>query len=121
MASVLAAGAKKLGHSVPSKPFFDTVSITVGDAAKIQALAVAEGANVRVIDSKTVGISIDETTKIEDIDVLFKVLNKGKSVSFTAASIAPEVSSSIGSFARKSTYLKQPIFNTHHDEHSMLR
>ena len=36
LAAVLAEGAKKLGHGVPSKPFFDTVAITVGDAAKVR-------------------------------------------------------------------------------------
>ena len=35
LASVLAEGAKKLGLGVPSKPFFDTVAISVGDAVKV--------------------------------------------------------------------------------------
>ena len=35
LAAVLAAGAKKLGHAVPSKPFFDTVAVTVPDASKV--------------------------------------------------------------------------------------
>ena len=29
--------------------------------------------NLRVLDAKTVGVSVDETTKLEDIDTLFKV------------------------------------------------
>lgn len=44
LASVFAAGAAKLGHTVPSAPFFDTVSVTVkdGDADKYVALALNE-------------------------------------------------------------------------------
>lgn len=39
MACILATGAQKLGHKVPSAPFFDTVSIEVGDAQKVVDLA----------------------------------------------------------------------------------
>mmetsp|Transcript_32983 Transcript_32983/g.72931 ORF Transcript_32983/g.72931 Transcript_32983/m.72931 type:complete len:1042 (+) Transcript_32983:156-3281(+) len=121
LSAVLAAGAKKLGHSVPSKPFFDTVSITVGDANKFMELALAEGLNLRKIDAKTIGISLDETTRLEDVDVLFRVLNCGKPVSFTASGLAPEVQAGVGAFARSSKFLQQPIFNSYHNEHDMLR
>ncbi len=55
LAAVLAEGAKKLGHAVPSAPFFDTVAIKVdkGDADKYVKLALYEkvrqggGAGVR--------------------------------------------------------------------------
>lgn len=77
--------------------------------------------NVRVIDAKTVGISFDETSKLEDVDGLLKALNGGKPASFTAASLAPSVQGGVGSFARSSTFLQHPVFNSHHDEHSMLR
>jgi glycine dehydrogenase len=33
LASLLAEGAKRLGHGVPNKAFFDTVAITVSCAA----------------------------------------------------------------------------------------
>lgn len=44
LAAVLAEGAKKLGHAVPSAPFFDTVAIKVdkGDADKYVKLALYE-------------------------------------------------------------------------------
>ncbi|GAX78132.1 hypothetical protein CEUSTIGMA_g5574.t1 [Chlamydomonas eustigma] len=121
LAAVTAAGAKKLGLGVPSKPFFDTVAITVPDARKVMEVAVAHGMNIRVIDAKTVGISFDETSTLEDVDGLLKALNSGKTVPFTAASLAPSVKAGVGSFARQSKFLEHPIFNTHRDEHSMLR
>ena len=45
LAAVLAEGAKKLRHGVPAKPFFDTVAITVGDAAKVGGGAMGGGSN----------------------------------------------------------------------------
>ena len=84
-------------------------------------LALAEKINIRVLDAKTVSISIDETTQLSDVDVLFKILNGGKAAPFTAESLAPSVEAGVGSFARSSKYLQHAIFNSHHNEHSMLR
>ncbi len=41
------AGAEKLGHQAPSAPFFDTVTLDVGDAGKVAAAAVDAGYNLR--------------------------------------------------------------------------
>ena len=36
-------------------------------------LALVEKLNVRILDAKTIGVSIDETTSVADVDTLFKV------------------------------------------------
>lgn len=85
------AGAKKLGHNVGDKPFFDTVRIDVGDADKVISAAVAEGCNLRKLNSSTVTVSLDETTRIADIDQLLKIFNGGSPAGFSAESLASEV------------------------------
>ena len=90
-ASLTCAGAKKLGHKVGDLPFFDTVRINVGDADKIVQAAVAEGCNLRKLDGSSITVSLDETTRIEDIDQLFKILNGGSAADFSAESLASEV------------------------------
>ncbi|MEW5304032.1 MAG: hypothetical protein WDW36_006667 [Sanguina aurantia] len=121
LACVLAEGARRLGHSTPAKPFFDTVAIDVKDSAKFAALAVSHGCNVRIMSPTTIGISLDETTKLADVDQLFAILNGGAAPVFSAESLATLVTAGVGSFARTSTFLKQKIFNSHHNEHDMLR
>ncbi|CAL5222662.1 g5059 [Coccomyxa viridis] len=121
LASVLAVGAKKLGHKVGDLPFFDTVRIDVGDADKIVQAAVAEGCNLRKLDGSTITVSLDETTRVEDIDQLFKILNGGSAADFSAESLASEAESPVGSFKRSTPYLQSPIFNMYHSEHEMLR
>ena len=61
LASVFAAGVLKLGLGVTSGTFFDTVSVQVPDAAATIAAAAAAGMNIRLLDSKRVGVAFDET------------------------------------------------------------
>ncbi len=77
--------------------------------------------NIRKLDSQTISISTDETTSLADVDALLRVLNCGREPPFSAASLAPAVEGGVGAFARSSTFLQQPIFNTYHNEHDMLR
>jgi hypothetical protein len=54
-------------------------------------------------------------------EVVDKVFNNSKLASFTAESIAPEVSSSIpSSLALESPYLTHPVFNMYYTEHELL-
>jgi glycine dehydrogenase len=121
LACVLAEGAKKLGHGVKAVNFFDTVSIDVGDAAKFVALGAAHQMNFRKIDATTISIAIDETTLLSDVDDLFTVLNSGTTAAFSAESMAPSVQAGVGPLTRTTSFLTQPIFNTHDSEHEMLR
>eukprot|EP00877_Chromochloris_zofingiensis_P000850 jgi/Chrzof1/10766/Cz05g11130.t1 len=121
LACVLATGAARLGHNVGTAPFFDTVTVDVGNADKVIKAAIAEQINLRKLDASRVSIAFDETTKLEDVDVLFKVLNGGKTADFTAASLAPSVDTKLGQVERSSAFMQQPIFNAYHCEHEMLR
>jgi len=123
LAGTFAHGLKKLGTvTVQDLPFFDTVRVTCSDARAIAKEAVKNEMNLRVVDANTITVAFDETSTLEDVDKLFKVFNNGKSASFTAESIAPEVSSSIpSSLARESPYLTHPVFNMYHTEHELLR
>ncbi|CAM6106004.1 unnamed protein product [Calypogeia fissa] len=125
LASVFAAGVTKVaGAKAGTAPFFDTVRVTVaqGQAANIVSLGHAHGVNLRLLDDSTITVSFDETTTVADVDLLFAVFNGGKSVDFTAESLASEAASPIpASVQRTSPYLTHPIFNSYHSEHELLR
>ncbi|KAJ9528359.1 hypothetical protein QJQ45_014338 [Haematococcus lacustris] len=131
LACVMAAGAQKLGLGAPAKPFFDTVAIKarlqasaaagVEDAAQVASQAQQHQVNLRVIDSHTVGVAFDETSSLQDVDLLLSILNGGKPAPFTATSLAEGVAAGVGPFQRTSPFLQQPIFNSYHNEHDMLR
>ncbi|KAE8676024.1 Glycine dehydrogenase (decarboxylating) [Hibiscus syriacus] len=123
LAGAFALGLKKLGNvEVQGLPFFDTVKITCADAHAIADAAYKSEINLRVVDAKTITVSFDETTTLDDVEKLFKVFSGGKPVSFTAASLAPEVENAIPSgLSRQSPYLTHQIFNMYHTEHELLR
>ncbi|GFZ16672.1 glycine decarboxylase P-protein 1 [Actinidia rufa] len=123
LAGTFAAGLKKLGTvEVQGLPFFDTVKVKCADSKAIADAAYKSEMNLRVVDQNAITVSFDETTTLEDVDKLFKVFACGKPVTFTAASIAPEVPNMIPpGLVRQSPYLTHPIFNSCHTEHELLR
>ncbi|XP_057956761.1 glycine dehydrogenase (decarboxylating), mitochondrial isoform X2 [Malania oleifera] len=123
LAGTFALGLRRLGTvEVQGLPFFDTVKVSCADSHAVANAAEESEINLRVVDPKTVTVSFDETTTLEDVDKLFKVFACGKPVTFTAASLAPEVQNAIPSgLTRKSSFLTHPIFNMYHTEHELLR
>ncbi|PKU88019.1 glycine dehydrogenase (decarboxylating), mitochondrial [Dendrobium catenatum] len=123
LAGVFAHGLKKLGTvDVQELPFFDTVKVKCADAKAIADAAYKKEMNLRIVDSNTITVSFDETTTLDDVNKLFEAFAGGKSVNFTAESLAPDVQTAIPQgLVRESPYLTHPIFNSYHTEHELLR
>ena len=126
LTAMLAAGLKQLGFEAVNETFFDTLTINTGKhTAALHALAHSHRMNLRVVDDKHVGISLDETTTRLDVRMLLSVFAEalGKDdeavdldeLENTAPNGIPD------SLVRTSAYLTHPIFNQCHSEHQMLR
>src|SRR6185436_1839626 len=90
LAAILKSGLERLGFTVPTRVFFDTVVVAVpGRAPTVAAAAVAEGMNLRRAGT-SLGVSVDETTTRGDIEALWLAFSGKDEVSFTAASIDAE-------------------------------
>ncbi len=122
---LLAKALEQLGYQLENKTFFDTLSLEVGDLADpLHAEALDNEINLYYTDSK-IGISLDETTSIEDVKTLIKIFAKikGKNSSeIDFSTLEKELNSTIpANLQRESAYLTHPIFNSYHSEHEMLR
>ena len=112
----------KAGFKVTEEAFYDTFTIDVSskgmNATEVQAGAVGVGANVRVIDENTVGISMGEGISREDVGKLlsgaFKVAHPDLSADDSLTQVDPK-------YAREGEILTHPIFRQHHSETQMLR
>ncbi|MBC7384636.1 MAG: aminomethyl-transferring glycine dehydrogenase [Cryobacterium sp.] len=119
--SVLAAGLKKLGYST-NETYFNMLTISGVDAAKIHALSDGSNVNLRRIDSGSVGITLDETTRLSDIEQLLQLFAEGRGAAVNAATAYSLRKSGVPeSFLRKTAFLSHPVFNQHHSETEMLR
>lgn len=112
----------KAGFTVKTKQFFDTLSIDCSSkgmtAQDVQDGAVSVGANVRIIDENTVGISMGEGIKRDD---LIALLSGAFQISNPDVSCDDSMKDVDFTYKRESEILTHPIFHTHHSETQMLR
>ena len=116
--SRLAKGLESLGFKVEPELFFDTITIDVGPLqGVIMDAAVANGVNLRKIENTRVGISLDEQTRPETIEAVWRAFGgdmKDDSEANREYRL-PEAS------LRESSYLTHPIFHLNRSEAEITR
>ena len=118
---LFAAGLDRLGYKLRSDRFFDTLCIDLGSQHSIALAHRAEAhhINMRIIDAKTVGVTLDETTSEEDIQNLLHTFGTGSALKFKIEDLTVEEDGHAAN--RASAYLTHPVFNRYHSETEMLR
>jgi glycine dehydrogenase len=123
LTSVLASGLASLGYTMCNDSWFDTLCINA-DPAAVRAACEPHSINFRYrSDCACVGVSLDETTTVADVQKILDVFASVKGASAPAASelLHSAASGLPASLVRTSGYLMHPVFNSYHTEHEMLR
>jgi len=121
LASQLADGLRALGLKITHENFFDTIRVEVESSSVLIEHAQKAGCNLRVLGTRAVGVSLDETTTNRDIELLMSIF-RGTHVRDLADDDLGQPPLPIPKFAtRDSKFLTHPIFNTHDTETEMLR
>jgi glycine dehydrogenase len=124
---VLKAAIENLGYKAMNSNFFDTLTIDVSavleNSESLHAAAEVAGINLRIVDDKHAGVTLDESVTPNDLVSLINV--------FASAASSPLMSlSNLSGFdrlsipsdlLRRSEYLPHAVFNRHHSETEMLR
>jgi len=120
---ILAEGLRQLGHIVPTQHFFDTITVTTGNATEfVMAAARSEKINLRYVDMNTVGISLDEKATPGDIKKLFNIFTHDRGDEVSLDEIDSQVKISLPrALIRTSKYLTHPVFNKYHSETDLMR
>jgi glycine dehydrogenase len=123
MTQILVTGLKRLGYQVVTEAFFDTITVRVpGQAARIAARARESQINLRVVDADHLGISLDETTKRENLSTLWRVFATKADETLDIEALDGEVEDAIPeSLRRSSGFLAHPVFQLYHAETEMMR
>ncbi|MEW5799945.1 MAG: aminomethyl-transferring glycine dehydrogenase [Bacteroidota bacterium] len=123
LAKVLDKGLGKLEYQQTNEVYFDTVKVKVGNAIEaIHQKGIAAQMNFRLIDHETIGISMDETTTLKDVETILGIFASVKNRVISIAEYTKNLHFEWDEkFVRKSNFMLHPVFNSYHTEHEMLR
>ena len=128
LTAVLAGEIEKYGYKQLNNYFFDTINIELPDnisTEKIEKLALENEINFRYIDDKHIGISIDETTSLKDINTIISVFAKANNKYFEEYICNPEICQKLSTIPenlkRSTEFLTHQVFNSYHSETEMMR
>jgi len=128
LTGVLATEVQKYGYKQLNANFFDTLLISIPEGVSIKVLhklAIESHVNFNYIDSDKVGISLDETTSLEDVNLILHIFASAAKKQFNEFVCNPEECELIRTYApsmdRHSEYLVDLVFNSYHSETEMMR
>jgi glycine dehydrogenase len=119
----LSAGVQRLGHTVVSDTFFDTIKIRLNGlpASAVINAAASLNFNLRQFDDQTVGVSLDELTTREEVESIIGAFAGGSTFRISIDELAATGNPIPSTLLRTSEYLSHPVFNRYHSETEMLR
>ena len=119
--ATLNAALKGMNLEQSNEFFFDTlkVHLKVSDASSLRVLAEDAEINFRYFDSKTVGISLNETTTDSDIAEIIAVFAAAEQVvEITMDDLQTAIPSSL---SRSTAFMTNEVFHSYRSETEMMR
>jgi len=127
-AQILESELSSLGFEQINNYYFDTLKIDLKDSSgeRINALkSIAERGkiNLRYIDDTHVGISLDETTELSDIETIIRIFSELDDKDYdTNLNTIDDLGIRLPKvLLRHSEYLNHEVYNKYHTETKMLR
>ncbi|MFO7873623.1 MAG: aminomethyl-transferring glycine dehydrogenase [Bacteroidales bacterium] len=128
LTGVLASEVEKYGYKQINEHYFDTLLIQLPgnvSAETIHRKALDKQMNFRRIDDKHIGISLDETTSLEEVNTILSLFAGAADKTFNEFVCDPAECEKIDTFPeglhRQSNFLEQACFNSYHSETEMMR
>ncbi|MFN5516285.1 MAG: aminomethyl-transferring glycine dehydrogenase [Cyanobacteriota bacterium] len=124
LTALLALGLRRLNYSLGTEPFFDTLRVGVGLAGAPALLKAAQQRriNLRDFGDGSLGITLDETTTLQDLIDLWQIFSGREDLPFTPAELWEEAEFTFPApLSRQSAFLQDPVFNQYHSETELLR
>jgi len=113
-----------LGYTQKNAFYFDTIRFELPKYVKVEDiewLSLELEMNFRYFENGEVGLSIDETTNLEDINWIIEVFAKAANKRYPKIKTYPEQDKVDRNLKRTSAYLGQEVFNKYRSETEMVR
>ncbi|MBK5144452.1 aminomethyl-transferring glycine dehydrogenase [Budviciaceae bacterium BWR-B9] len=124
LTDILAAGLQQKGLKLRHQSWFDTLCVEVADKAAVLTRALSFGVNLRADLDSAVGISLDETTTVDDLNILFDILcgdHADIDIDALDRQCITQSQSIPAALLRQTPILTHPVFNSYHSETEMMR
>jgi len=124
LTDILAAGLKEGGLTLRHNTWFDTLTVEVKDKAAVLERALSFGLNLRTDIHGAVGVTLDEATSREDVQILFAALlgdDNGLDIDKLDKAVSTDSNSVPAAMLRIDPILTHPVFNQYHSETEMMR
>jgi len=115
---------QQYGYVQENKDFFDTLRFVLPDGVDINALRqkmTDHRFNLRYYEDQTIGISTDELTDLEEVNLLVRLMAEVAGQTFHPIGKIVDSAGFEPEFARHSEFLTHPVFNRYHSETEMMR
>ena len=121
--AILAEGLRRLGYEIETESYFDTLRIKVPNRAQTLLMRARDAKmNLREVDAHTLGISLDETTRREEVEALWRVFAADADVRLDIEELDAAVEDALPeALSRSSSFLDHEVFHLYHGETEMLR
>ena len=119
-AATLANALEKLGLYQTNSAYFDTIVVKT-NATKVKEIAEKHEVNFYYIDDNTVSISVNETTSIDDLNVIIQIFAAANDKQATTIGILESGNQFPSNLERQSVFLKHDVFNKYHSESALMR
>ena len=121
LANTLNEGIETLGLTQANDSFFDTLKVTVSSSEKLKFIAERNEINFLIIDDTTIGISLNETTTVEDVNTILGALAEAEHIDTIHINNCSICSKIATASIRTSAFLTHEVFNKYHSETEMMR
>ena len=123
-ANILSKKIDELGYTQENKNFFDTLLFELPESVshkEFKKIALRKKINFRYFSNNKIGISVNETTSIADLNAIIKVFALAQGYIFGRVSEIKKEINFDSKFERKTSFLEQDVFNKYHSETEMMR
>jgi len=124
IASFIATEIEVLGYRQLNDSFFDTIKIKVPANVRlsdIKRYSTELEMNFRYFQTGEVGISIDETTNLADVNWILEVFAKANNREVICYDDVPDIRTVDDKYIRQSSFLTNEVFSQYRSETEMVR